>query len=330
MARGLAKSRASIEIFTSHHFSRPENCMTDSTPKFHGIIPPVVTPLTSSGELDMQGLEKLIEHQIAGGVHGLFMLGTTGEAPSLSHDLQRQVIESSSRIVAARVPVLIGISNTSLAESVAMARCAADAGCDAVVAAAPYYLPIDQTELAGYFRQLSQQVPLPLVLYNFPLLTKVVFEPETIRQLLDEPNIVGIKDSSGDLDYFAKIVEVAKSRPGFSLLAGREASLHKIVSLGGDGGVTGGANIYPRLFVDFYNAAVAKAADKIAECSELVNTLGQIYAVPGNRFSAGIAGTKAALELLDICRGDVAPPIQQVTDEQKAKIKSILESLKLL
>jgi 4-hydroxy-tetrahydrodipicolinate synthase len=304
--------------------------MTDSTPKFHGIIPPVVTPLTPAGELDIPGLEKLIEHQIAGGVHGLFILGTTGEAPSLSHDLQRQVIENSSRIVAGRVPVLVGISNTSLTESMVMARCAADAGYDAVVAAAPYYLPIDQAELTGYFRQLSQQVPLPLVLYNFPLLTKVVFERETIRQFLDEPNIVGIKDSSGDLDYFAKIVEVVKERTGFSLLAGREASLHKIISLGGDGGVTGGANIFPRLFVDFYDAAVAKDSEQIEECAALVNTLGQIYAVPGNRFSAGIAGTKAALELLDICHGDVAPPIEQVTDEQKAKIKSILESLKLL
>ena len=123
--------------------------MTDSTPRFHGIIPPVVTPLTSSGELDEQGLDKLIEHQIAGGVHGLFMLGTTGEAPSLAGELQRQVIESSSRIVAGRVPVLIGISSTSLAESLATARIAAEAGCDAVVAAAPYYLPIDQ---AGGYR----------------------------------------------------------------------------------------------------------------------------------------------------------------------------------
>jgi 4-hydroxy-tetrahydrodipicolinate synthase len=304
--------------------------MTDSTPRFHGIIPPVVTPLTSSGELDEQGLEKLIEHQIAGGVHGLFMLGTTGEAPSLSRELQLQVIKISSRIVAGRLPVLIGISNTSLAESVTLARFAAETGCDAVVAAAPYYLPIDQAELVGYFRQLSRQVPLPLVLYNFPLLTKVVFEPETIRQLLDEPNIVGIKDSSGDLDYFAKIVEVANARPGFRLLAGREASLHKIVSLGGDGGVTGGANIFPRLFVKFYDAAVAKDAQRIAECSELVDQLGQIYAVAGSRFSAGIAGIKASLELLGICGSTVAPPIQSLTDEQKAKIKLILDSLKLL
>jgi 4-hydroxy-tetrahydrodipicolinate synthase len=304
--------------------------MTDSNPQFHGIVPPVVTPLTSPGELDEPGLAKLIEHLITGGVHGLFMLGTTGEAPSLSSELQRQVIERSSQLVKGRVPVLIGISHTSLAESVTIARYAADAGCDAVVAAAPYYLPIDQNELAEYFRKLASKLPLPLVLYNFPLLTKVVFEPETVRQLLDEPNIVGIKDSSGNLDYFAKIVEAAKSRPGFSLLAGKEANLHEVIAFGGHGGVTGGANIHPRLFVDFYNAAMAKDAKKVSECSALVNQLGQIYGVAGNQFSAGIAGIKTALELLGICGGEVAPPIQPVTAEQKNKIQAILVSLGLL
>jgi dihydrodipicolinate synthase/N-acetylneuraminate lyase len=305
--------------------------MTDSSiPRYHGIIPPVVTPLTPDGQLDEPGLGKLNEHLITGGVHGLFMLGTTGEAPSLPGELQRQVIASTTRLVKGRVPVLIGISHTSLDESVAMALSAADAGCDAVVAAAPYYLPLDQGELAGYFRRLAAQVPLPLVLYNFPLLTKVVFEPETVRVLLDEPNIVGIKDSSGDLDYFAMIVEVAKSRPGFSLLAGKEAGLNDVIALGGHGGVTGGANIYPRLFVDFYEAAVANDSKKIAECSALVNQLGQIYAVAGNQFSAGIAGIKTALELLGICGGVVAPPIQPVTAEQKKKIQAILLSLGLL
>jgi 4-hydroxy-tetrahydrodipicolinate synthase len=305
--------------------------MTDSsTPQYHGIIPPVVTPLTPDGQLDEPGFAKLIEHLIAGGVHGLFMLGTTGEAPSLAGAFQRQVITSTTRLVNGRVPILIGISHTSLSESVALARSAEDAGCDAVVAAAPYYLPLDQTELAGYFRRLAAQVPLPLMLYNFPLLTKVVFEPETIQVLLDEQNIVGIKDSSGDLDYFAKIVEVAKRRPGFSLLAGREANLHEVIALGGHGGVTGGANVYPRLFVDFYNAAVTKDVKRIAECSALVTQLGQIYSVAGSQFSAGIAGIKTSLGLLGICSGEVAPPIQAVTAEQKAKIQAILVSLGLL
>jgi dihydrodipicolinate synthase/N-acetylneuraminate lyase len=260
----------------------------------------------------------------------LFMLGTTGEAPSLTPQLQREVIEHSCRMVKDQVPVLCGISNTSLSTSVEMAKIAADAGCQAVVSAAPYYMPLDQAELVGYFRQLAVRVPLPLVLYNFPLLTKVTFAPESVAKLLDEQNIVGIKDSSGDLDYFAQIVAVAKQRPGFSMLAGKETNLGDIVKLGGHGGVTGGANVWPRLLVDLYDAAIAADSTRINSLVPKVLELGKIYAVAGNRFSAGIAGIKTALELQGICSGALAPPIPLVTADQKSQIKSILDSLGIL
>ncbi|MDZ4659567.1 MAG: dihydrodipicolinate synthase family protein [Bythopirellula sp.] len=304
--------------------------MTENqSPQFHGIIPPVVTPLVDAEHLDEKGLERLIEHLIAGGVHGLFMLGTTGEAPSLDDDLQRQLIERTCLLVGDRLPVLMGISNTSLKKSIDAAKVAADNGCAAVVAAAPYYMPLEQSELVGYFRQLAAEVPLPLVLYNFPLLTKVSFEPETLVQLLDEPNIVGIKDSSGDLDYFARIVAVAKQRPGFRLLAGKEVNLADIIELGGHGGVTGGANVWPRLFVDLYDAAVARNSMRVAELAPQVVELGKIYAVAGNHFSAGIAGIKMALEVLGICGSTLAQPIQPVTAEDKEHIKEIMSSLNI-
>ncbi len=301
-----------------------------AAPTFHGIIPPVVTPLVDPDHLDVVGLERLIEHLLTGGVHGLFMLGTTGEAPSLTPQLQREVIKHACRIVKNRVPMLCGISNTSFRSSTEMAQVAADAGCQAVVSTAPFYMPLDQAELVGYFRQLTARVPLPLVLYNFPLLTKVKFEPESVAKLLEEQNIVGIKDSSGDLDYFAQIVQVAKQRPGFSLLAGKEANLGDIIKLGGHGGVTGGANVWPRLLVDLYDAAVAADGPRINALVPKVIELGKIYAVAGNRFSAGIAGIKTALELQDICSGALAPPIPSVTTEQKLQIKSILDLLRIL
>ncbi len=304
--------------------------MTENQPpQFHGIIPPVVTPLIDAEHLDEKGLERLVEHLIAGGVHGLFMLGTTGEAPSLDDDLQRQLIERTCLLVGDRLPVLMGISSTSLKKSIDAAKVAADNGCMAVVSAAPYYMPLEQSELVGYFRQLAAEVPLPLVLYNFPLLTKVSFEPESLGQLLDEQNIVGIKDSSGDLDYFSRIVAVAKQRPGFSLLAGKEVNLADIVELGGHGGVTGGANVWPRLFADLYDAAVAKDNTRVAVLAPKVVELGKIYSVVGNRFSATIAGIKAALESLGICSGTLAQPIQPVTAEDKEHIKKIINSLNI-
>lgn len=301
-----------------------------TSPLFHGIIPPVVTPLRDAEHLDEAGLERLLEHLITGGVHGLFMLGSNGEGPSLAGHVQRQLIERTCRQVNGRLPVLMGISHTSLAESVAVGKFAADAGCVAVVSTIPYYMPLTQTEVVGYFRELARQLPLPLVLYNFPTLAKIAFEPETVSRLLNEPNIVGMKDSSGDLEYFAKVVNVAKERPGFCLLAGKEANLDKIIELGGHGGVPGGANVWPQMMVGLYNAAIAKDEQQIADWQAKVVEFGRIYSVVGKHFSAGIAGLKTAVELRGICSGVFAPPIQPVTSEQRAEIKAILSGLGLL
>lgn len=303
---------------------------SQSSPQFRGIIPPVITPLRDASHLDEAGLERLLEHLITGGVHGLFMLGSNGEGPSLSTAVQRQLIARTCRQVNGRLPVLMGISHTSLAESVTTARFAADAGCTAVVSTIPYYMPLTQSEVIGYFRELAWQLPLPLVLYNFPTLAKIPFEPATVEQLLDEPNIVGMKDSSGDLDYFARIVGVAKRRPGYSLLAGKEANLANIIELGGHGGVPGGANVWPQMMVGLYDAAIAQDKEGIVDWQSKVADFGKIYSVVGKHFSAGIAGLKTAVEIRGICSGVLASPILPVTAEQRAEIRAILSGLGLV
>jgi dihydrodipicolinate synthase/N-acetylneuraminate lyase len=167
--------------------------------KFNGIIPPMVTPLRGRDELDVCGLERLVEHILAGGVGGLFILGTTGEGPGLSYRLRREMIDRICRQVSGRVPVLVGITDTSFVESAQLAHYAAFKGAAAVVVAPPYYLPEAQPELQEYIDHLLPELPLPLFLYNIPSLTKVHFEIETLKRALDEPRIVGFKDSSGDL-----------------------------------------------------------------------------------------------------------------------------------
>jgi dihydrodipicolinate synthase/N-acetylneuraminate lyase len=234
------------------------------TRPFFGIIPPVITPLTDRDTLDQAGLERLIEHLISGGVHGLFILGTTGEAPSLGYRLRRELIERTCKLTAGRVPVLVGITDTAFVESVGVAHHAAECGAAAVVLSTPYYFPAGQTELLGYVQNLLPQLPLPLVLYNMPSLTKVWFELDTLKKLTDQERIVGIKDSSGDLKYFESLMSLRAARPDWSIMIGPEAMLPQAMKLGGDGGVTGGGNAYPRLFVECYQACVAGDAARIA------------------------------------------------------------------
>ena len=200
-----------------------------------GIIPPMITPLRGRDELDIAGLERLVEHILDGGVSGLFILGTTGEGPSLGYRLRRELIERVCKQVKQRVPILVGITDTSFVESVNVARAAGESGADAVVVAPPYYLPEAQPELQEYLDHLVPELPLPLYLYNMPALTKVQFELETVRRAMDEPRILGLKDSSGDLNYFKSAAELIRHRPEWSLLMGPEEKLLEALKLGGNG-----------------------------------------------------------------------------------------------
>ncbi|HVJ85114.1 MAG TPA: dihydrodipicolinate synthase family protein [Caulifigura sp.] len=295
---------------------------------YHGIIPPLVTPLTDRDTLDVAGLEALVEHVLAGGVHGLFILGTTGEAPSLSYQLRWDLIDRVTKLVRGRVPVLVGITDTSFVESVNIAGHAADCGASAVVLSTPYYFPAGQTELTGYIQNIIEKLPLPLVLYNMPSLTKVWFEVETLKKLSSLNRIIGIKDSSGDLDYYAKLMDLRTERPDWSIMIGPEALLPESMELGGDGGVAGGANAFPRLFVDCYDACVAGDKAKLEKTRKAIHDFQRVYDI-GKYASRHIKATKCALSLLGICDDFMAEPFHRFLPPERARVREILESLDL-
>ncbi|MBX3433430.1 MAG: dihydrodipicolinate synthase family protein [Pirellulales bacterium] len=292
-----------------------------------GIIPPLATPLTPQGELDEAGLARLIEHVIGGGVHGIFILGTTGEGPSLSVALRRQVIAATARHVDCRVPVLVGVTDPSLAESLALAEAAAVAGCDAIVAAPPYYFPVDQSALLGYFQSLARSATLPTVLYNMPAVTGLSIDPETVERLIDEPAIVGLKDSSGDRDYFQAVRVATRRRVDFPLLVGPEHLLAESLRAGGDGGVSGGANVFPEFFTELYDAHFCGDAARVAAAEERVQLLGAIYRVGPVTIPAIIARTKAALAARGLCGPTTAPPLAPASAEEAKAVGVIVEQL---
>lgn len=296
--------------------------------RFTGIIPPLVTPLCDRDKLDHAGLERLVEHVLEGGVSGLFILGTTGEAPSLGYRLRRELTECVCRLTAGRVPVLVGITDTAFVESVDVARSAADSGAAAVVLSTPYYFPAGQTELTRYVRNLSAQLPLPLVLYNMPSLTKVWFEIDTLERLTDIEQIVGIKDSSGDLAYFERLQSLRERRPDWSLMIGPEHLLAESVRLGGDGGVAGGANVLPRLFVDCYEAAKAGDETRLRDVQAVIGDLQKIYDI-GKYASRHIKATKCCLSLLNICDDFMAEPFQRFLPPERERVRQCLAGLKL-
>jgi len=294
-----------------------------------GIVTPLVTPLTDRDQLDVPGLERLVEHVVGGGVHGLFLLGTTGEGPSLPLELRRSLIHHTCRLVDGRVPILVGISDTVLTASLELANYSADAGCDALVATAPYYFPLPQSLVLDYFRRLARDLPLPLMLYNMPAVAGTSIELETVRQLLDLESIVGLKDSSGNLATLRQFIEAASGRPDFSIFVGPEHLLAEALALGASGGVTGGANVWPALFASLYESMLDGKDAHIAELSRMILNFGEIYQVGPVSIPAIIARTKAALEIVGICSGTTAPPITCTNQSERSQIKSILEQLSL-
>ncbi|MCM4162671.1 MULTISPECIES: dihydrodipicolinate synthase family protein [unclassified Arenibacter] len=278
--------------------------------KLKGIIPPLITPLTEEYNLDVPAVHRLTEHLIQGGVHGLFILGTTGEATGLKYDVRQKMIIETCLASKDKIPIMVGITDTSLGESLKLANLAKEHGAMAVVAAPPYYFNLGQQELLEYYEDLANNLPLPLYLYNMPGLTKVHINTDTAIVLSKHPNIIGLKDSSANTVYFQSLIHGIE-REDFGLFVGPEEITAETVLMGGDGGVNGGANLFPRLYVELYQASLNKDFQRMAQLQSQVMEVARMLYNVGKYGSSYLKGLKGAASLLGLCRPYLAPPLKQ-------------------
>jgi 4-hydroxy-tetrahydrodipicolinate synthase len=269
----------------------------------------------------------LIEHILGGGVHGLFVLGSTGEGPSLSLELWAEVLRQSCARVAGRVPVLVGISHTCFSTTLRFASLAKEAGASGLVLAPPYYLFAGQPDLLAYLEHLLPQLPLPVLLYNAPSFTKLSFQPETVRRALGLPNLVGLKDSSGDRIYFHHLRFALRDHPEFSLLTGPEELLVDTLAAGGHGGVCGGANVWPQLYVGLYNSVNSGDRERTRTLHDIVMRVNSTVYRVGISPSHLIREFKCALSIMGICQDLMAEPFQRFTAEERENMRRCLEEL---
>jgi len=225
--------------------------------------------------------------------------------------------------------VLVGITDTSFAESIKMAEHAAACGADAVVLAPPYYFPAGQAELLEYLQHLAPRLPLPLFLYNMPAMTKIDITVDTLQQAAEIENIVGFKDSSGNMVRFHEFIRVLRARPDFSLLMGPEELMAESVIFGGHGGVAGGANIHPRLFVDLYEAAVRHDLPTVLQKQEEIYQLRRLYSC-GKYASTFIKGVKCSLAHMGICSDFMTEPFHAFRDPERERIRALLLEMKII
>jgi 4-hydroxy-tetrahydrodipicolinate synthase len=293
--------------------------------ELRGVLPALVTPLTRDGAVDELAIQRLVEHVLAGGVHGLLALGSTGEVASLDQAARRQVLAAVVNAAAGRVPVLCGIAQSRFTDATADVIAAAELGADGVLVAPPYYYPIDQPTVLTFYRALAAKSPLPILVYNIPQNTKVVADPATVAALAREGTVVGIKDSSRDFEYFESVCVATRGLPDFRIFTGSDTMLLASLAMGGAGTICGGANIAPdwvvRIFDDFERGDLKAARSHQDSLLELV------LAVRAGVFPSAI---KAALHLQGLCEPWLAPPVAPLDESSVARLRDRMQAWGLL
>jgi 4-hydroxy-tetrahydrodipicolinate synthase len=292
--------------------------------EIRGIIPPVATPMQANEDLDMPRLRWFLDHLIASGVHGVFVLGTNSEFYALDDQEKQAVIATAVGHVRKRVPVFAGTGAESTREAVRLTRMAEREGADAVSVITPYFVSPTQQEIYDHYRRVAENTSLPVLLYNNPSTCGgVKIDVDTVARLAEIPNILAIKDSSGDLQNTNELVRAVPDR--FAVMQGRDTLIYPSLIFGARGSVPATANICPALVVEIYEAfrrgdhAAAKAAQLRLNPVRLSLTLGT---APG--------GVKAALALLGMSLGPCRSPIAPLSPEKQQKARSVLEQAGLM
>ena len=295
--------------------------------KIKGILPPMVTPLLDNGTIDYEGARRIADRMMDAGVSAIFLLGTTGESQSIAMHLRFEFVEKMCAHIAGRVPVLVAITETSMEDSLDLARHAAKCGAAALVVAPPYYFPANQDELVAYYRALADASPLPIFLYNMPSKVKVFLEVPTVVALSQHPNIIGLKDSSGNLAYFHEVLARFKGSD-FAVYMGPEELAGEVILEGADGGVSGGANLYPELFVQMYKAASAGDKAQLAQIQSRIMYLSEnLYRLDPGSDASFLRGLKCALQAKGLCCGYVAWPYRAYEGATAERVRQIVADL---
>jgi 2-dehydro-3-deoxy-D-pentonate aldolase len=292
--------------------------------RIRGIVPPVPTPLTLAGKIDEAALYRIMDHLVHGGCDAAYVLGSTGELASLSRGQRETVIRVSVAAAAGRIPVLVGIGDTCREETLSLASFASDHGGDGLVLNAPCYYDLTSDELIRYFDSILRQLERPTLLYNMPWLTGHILGMDCLQAALEHPNVIGFKDSSGDMDYLKGMIAVAAGREDVTVLVGNEYFFLEALKLGAHGVVGGGANIYPGLFRALQDAYQQGDLTTCEALQGQIAQLGhQILNITGRPTSV-FCGVKGGVAALGLCEPHMFAPLTACTD---AQIECIRETL---
>lgn len=295
--------------------------------KLKGVIPPIITPLTEREKLDREGLQKMVDYLIDGGVHGLFALGSTGEFAALDETIHGETVKVIVEHTAGRVPVLVGVTGVGTEQTITNLKRAQDLGADGAVISPGYYFPYTQAELLHHYDLVCRETKIPIMLYNVPVRARSPIHLETVKALAQYDQIIGIKDSSGSFNFVQELIGAAETLPNFAVFQGDEQAMGAAVLLGADGIVPGIGNLDPVRCVQLYNAAVEGDRENVNRLQREINDVCRVFSLSQG---SPYGGLKAALHMLGLCEPYPAKPAASPSEEQLQEIKALLTEKGLL
>nr|AAU83111.1 dihydrodipicolinate synthase/N-acetylneuraminate lyase [uncultured archaeon GZfos26F9] len=290
--------------------------------KIEGVYPALITPFTKDDEVDKEGLRRLVEYVIEGGVAGIVPCGTTGESATLSHKEHEEVIDVV--VDCSKVPVIAGTGSNNTKEAVEFTKHAADAGADACLLITPYYNKPNVKGLKEHFKRIGDSVEIPLILYNIPSRTGQNVSAGTMVELASEiTNIKGVKEASGDLKQVGAIIRsVAEQGLDFTVVAGDDFLTLPIMSLGGKGVISVAANIAPREMTEMVAAMLKEEVEKAKEINIRLFPLFEAMFLETNPIPV-----KKAAEMMGLSAGHVRLPLGALSEANVEKLRKVLEKL---
>ena len=289
--------------------------------KFEGIFTPTITPLDQKERVDEFGFVKHLNRLLDNGVHGIYLLGTSGEFTTMTNTERQRAMEIAVNTVNGRVPIICGVMDSSTKRVIQNIEIAQEFKIDAVATTPPYYYPsTGSDDIVAFYKSVAQSTSLPVVMYNIPLTVKTMIPPETVLELAEQQaNIVGIKDSSGDWTNFLKLLTYLGADENFSILLGSYTMAGAAMMFGAEGAVISISNVDPNTSVQLYTAAKGRKIDEVHRLQKRLLALSKLY-----DYGQGISGLKACLEILNICGAHTTGPLLPLDDDAKAELRTLL------
>lgn len=287
--------------------------------KYHGVVVPMVTPVTKEGDIDVKAVERIIDNFAKYNVSALLM-GTTGEGNSVAVEKGVKMIEAAAKAAAGRITIYAGLAGNCVSEQMEAAKKFVAAGADVIAATLPCYYALTPEQMMKYYTDLADVLTIPLMLYNITITTHMSIPVDVIEKLSHHPNIVGLKDSEDNQERMEEILRLVADRDDFAYFCGCAANSAKALSLGADGIVPSVGNYLPKMYADLFDAGVKGDTATAEDLQQKTIEIGKINTA-GLTLGQSLAGLKVIMKMVGLCDTFMLPPLTELDDDTVKRIQ---------